>query len=409
MDISVEKELRLRSTTRGRRIWPVAAVLLLALGAAPRAHAYTWMIRYGHGSCVSCHVDPSGGGLLTDYGREQGADVLRTRWSAAAENDDVLESRGKFLWGAVATPDWLLLGGAFRPAILVTQVPQAAGGTNTSSQAILMQGDLRAGIRTGGWRASASLGVISNSSWASIAGQLVSREHWVGYAWDGDTFTLRAGRMNLPYGLRIIEHDTWVRAQTRTDINDQQQHGLAFAFGGHRVRAEVMAVLGNYQISPDAFRERGYSAYAELAPAAGVALGASSLITHAANDIVLHAANTRQAHGLFARVAPWEPLAVLAEGDVVIEDPTGGPHATGLATLVQADVEPLQGVHLIGTGESWRPGGAETQTSYGAWGSLDWFVGWHTDLRLDYVWRSMALGGMRLDGKSYLAQLHVYL
>lgn len=396
-------------TIRSWRQCLIATVVLLAgLGAARRAEAYTWMIRYGNGRCVSCHIDPSGGGLLTAYGRDEGADVLRTRWSSK-DDEEAIERRGKFLWGAVNTPDWLLLGGSFRPAILVTQVPDGNGGTNTSQQAILMQADLRAGIRAGGWRASASAGVISNSSYASIAGQFVSREHWVGYAWDSDTYTLRAGRINLPYGLRIIEHDTWVRTETRTDINDQQQHGVAFAFDNRVVRAEVMGILGNYQISPDAFRERGYSAYAEVTPHAGYGVGVSSLVTHAAEDIVLHVANTRQAHGLFARAAPWTPLVLLGEADVTIQDPTGGPHATGLATMLQADVEPLLGLHLIGTGETWRPGGPETLTSYGAWGSVDWFMGRHTDLRFDYVWRSMALGGMRLDGTTYLMQFHVYL
>ena len=128
-----------------------AVVCLITLGEARRAEAYTWMIRYGHANCVSCHVDPSGGGLLTAYGRDEGADVLRTRWSAN-QDDEAISRRGKFLWGALNTPDWLLLGGAFRPALLITQVPEVIGGTNTSSQPILMQADLRAGIRAGGWR-----------------------------------------------------------------------------------------------------------------------------------------------------------------------------------------------------------------------------------------------------------------
>ncbi len=381
---------------------------LITLAEASRAEAYTWMIRYGHGSCVSCHIDPSGGGLLTAYGRDEGADVLRTRWSANPD-DEAISHRGRFLWGAFNTPEWLLLGGAFRPAVLITQVPEQTGGTNTTSQLIFMQADLRAGIRAEGWRASASIGVISNSSYASVSGQLVSREHWVGYAFDGDTYVVRAGRMNLPYGLRIIEHNAWIRAETRTDINDEQQHGVAFAYNNQFLRGEVMGIVGNYQISPDAFRERGYSAYAEVTPHTGYAIGLSSLVTRATKDLVLNVPNTRQGHGIFARATPWTPLVLLGEADLTIQDPTGAPHATGVATFLQADVEPLQGLHLLGTGETWRPGGPEALTSYGAWGSVDWFIGWHADLRLDYVWRSMTQGGMRLEGRSSVIQLHVYL
>jgi hypothetical protein len=381
--------------------------MLIVLGAARRAEAYTWMIRYGESRCVSCHVDPSGGGLLTAFGREEGADLLRTRFSA---NDDqeLITRRGKFLWGALDTPDWLLLGGAFRPALLVTH---AAGGgaTNTSSTGIIMQADLRAGIRSGGWRASASIGAISNDSYASIAGNLISREHWVGYAVDGDTYTVRAGRMNLPYGLRIIEHNLWVRSATRTDINDQQQHGVAFTFDNRMVRAEAMGILGNYQISPDAYRERGYSAYADVMLASGYSVGVSSLITHAAKDIVLGVPNTRQAHGLFARAVPWEPLVLMAEADLTVDDPMGGPRAVGVATMLQGDVEPLQGLHLIATGETWRPGGTLPSTFYGAFGTVDWFVGWHLDLRVDAGWQSMPYGNMTIDATSVLLQFHVYL
>jgi hypothetical protein len=391
-----------------RKLLPVAVLACLLLISA-RAEAYTWMIRSGHAACVSCHVDPSGAGLLTGYGREQGADLLRPGFFDAGGDDETVERRGRFLAGLISTPDWLLLGGSFRPAILGTDAV-SGGASGSSVDVILMQADLRAGVRAGAWRASASAGVITtDASYASIAGQLVSREHWLGYAFDHDTFTLRAGRMNLPYGLRVIEHTLWVREQTRTNINDQQQHGVAFAYNSQRIRAEVMGILGNYQTSPDAFRERGYSGYLELTPLPGYAVGASSLITHAAEDIVLHAANTRQAHGLFLRAAPWAPLVVLAEGDVVINRPGGGPNANGLATMLQLDVEPLQGLHLIGTGETWRPGGGETGTSHGLWGSIDWFFLPHCDLRFDYVRRAMAFGGMTVDGTVYLAQLHIYL
>ena len=69
-----------------------------------------------------------------------------------------------------------------------------------------------------------------------------------------------------------------------------------------------MAIAGNYQIRPDAYRERGYSLSAEYTAADRLALGVSSLATHAARDLYQKVPNTRQAHGLFARFAPWQPL-----------------------------------------------------------------------------------------------------
>ncbi|MBP9112990.1 MAG: hypothetical protein KBF88_09300, partial [Polyangiaceae bacterium] len=40
------------------------------------ARAYPWMIRHEYTSCNACHADPSGGSLLTEYGRAQGVTLL---------------------------------------------------------------------------------------------------------------------------------------------------------------------------------------------------------------------------------------------------------------------------------------------------------------------------------------------
>jgi len=187
-----------------------AALLLASVVCASRAEAYPWMIRHGHDGCAQCHLDPSGSGLLTSYGREQGDEELPMRYGASGTGD---ESRaGGPLWGLVRTPDWLLVGAGLRGAILDTKVggappgpPGSPSGQWTASL-ILMQADLRAGVRAGGFRASASVGAVNDGSYAAIAGNLVSREHWVGYAFDHDTYTVRAGRLNLPFGIRSIEH-----------------------------------------------------------------------------------------------------------------------------------------------------------------------------------------------------------
>jgi len=363
-------------------------VFLLLCFSASRADAYPWMVRHDHPGCVQCHMDPSGGGLLTAYGREEGEAVLPMQWGPQ-ESDDVVARRARFAWGLVDTPDWLLLGGGFRPGLVGVKVDSGA----MSVQTVLMQADLRAGVRAGGLRASVSLGIVTvDSSPASITGNVVSREHWLGYALDHDTITVRAGRLNVPFGIRSIEHTFWARQQTRTDINDTQQDGLALAYSTRWLRGEAMGILGNYQISPAARRERGYSAYVEFDPRPWAGVGVSSLVTHADFDLNLHVANTRQAHGVFGRVSPVTPLVLLAEFDALLDAPAGIGATRRWVGLLQADVEPRQGVHLIAAGEALSAGLDTTERSWSGWLGVDWFVWSHVDVRADFIRQGMGAG-----------------
>src|SRR5450432_232534 len=204
--------------------------------AVPRtAHAYPWMIRHSYTACATCHVDPSGAGVLTAYGAAQGDFLLRTHYSAST-SDDASRSAG-FLWGAVQPPDWFLPSGSVRTLALASKLGSGA----FSTRLIIMQADLKAAIVTGGFRAYASLGFVNvDGSAASVSGGLVSREHWLGWAFgEDDAFLVRAGRIDLPFGIRQIEHTLFVRQATRTDLNDTQQHGLALSYDGGLVRGEV--------------------------------------------------------------------------------------------------------------------------------------------------------------------------
>jgi hypothetical protein len=406
---------------RWRAVLASLAVLFLLLVAKP-ASAYPWMIRHEYTGCGQCHVDPDGAGLLTEYGRAQGETLLRTQYTAASPDEEPGRVKD-FLWGAVKTPEWLLLGGSFRPALLAVSLP----GQALDVTPLVMEADLRAGIKYEGWRASASVGVVSEAgSLASIAGPVVSREHWVGYTWDDESLMVRAGRINLPFGIRSIEHPLWVRAMTRTDIDDNQDHGIAFDYSGTLFRASVMGILGNYQISPDAFRDRGYAGFLEMAPLSRLAIGVSSLVVHTEKDLDLGVPDWRQAHGAYVRASPFKALVIMGEGDMIVNTVTpSSASSVGFASMLQADVEPVQGIHLIATGESLSPGGLAPRSSFGAWASVHWFFLPHADVRFDYIYRAQAngeapppgtLGGGLTTASSasipvttYLAQLHVYL
>jgi hypothetical protein len=307
------------------------------------------------------------------------------------------------LLAAASTPDWLSLGGSLRKAGLAR--PRAGG----SPRFFAMQADLYGALAFGQLQLVGSLGVsrvpaslpharpAQLSTGQDEGANVLSRSHWLGYAF-GAEWLLRAGRLNLPFGLRIPEHVMWVRAETQTDRESDQQHGMALAHTGSKWRGELTAIAGNYQINPDRYRERGYSAFAELSLSESLFVGASSLLTHASADLAqdVDASTLRQAHGLFARWAPSTLLTVSSEADVLLRSR----RQAGYAALVQADVEIWSGLHLLFSSElldtgyrrdpAWflqrrRPGNGAPR--FAAWVGAQRFFYSHLDLRIDALYR----------------------
>ncbi len=443
------------------RLLLLSAPALVVLLAGQTAHAYPWMIRHGYGGCTTCHMDPSGGELLTRYGRAQGDLLLRMHYghqtasldtqkqdtdsfdSFDSFGDDTSQAKPKpkpkppppkasgpsptagFLWGLVKPPDWLLLGGSYRHMTIIRLAKKPG---QRGFWTFPMQADMYGGLEAGGFRAEASLGVTKvpaqffYSRGAQITTNqgdqfnLISRTHWLGWSFNNDKYEVRAGRINLPFGVRIPEHVMWVRSATLTDRESEQQHGVAFAYNGDVFRGEIMAIAGNYQLNPDRFRERGYSGYLEWMAADWAAVGASSLVTHAQADIVTleDQPTLRQAHGLFARVAVVPQVVVLAEADALFKSR----HDPGYAGFLQGDYEPVQGLHFDLTGEvldqGYEPGIGQGKwygqglPRFGGWVSAFWFFLPHFEMRVDGVLRQGA-GPTKYNTFELLTQLHVYL
>jgi hypothetical protein len=400
---------RRSGTTFLRRL--LFATLLLAGWLIPAtASAYPWMIRHEYSACATCHTDPSGGGLLTRYGRAQAALLLSSRLGLPRDEEEPGAYKD-FLFGAFTLPDELDLQGWTRQAYLVNM----SEGKVVDDRLLVMREDLGAHVHTGIFRASGTVGFatedsrpLSQEAWvtSNLNGpNLVSREHWVGVSLADDSLLLRAGRLNRPFGLRNIEHTMWARQETRSDTNQQQQHGVGLAYTGEKLRGEVLAVLGNFQIHPDAYRERGYSANAEYAFATNFAAGLSSQIVHAEADLGSRQAYFRQAHGAFIRAVPVKPLVLLAEGDVLMLSLTHDNPSLDFTGMLQADVEPIQGLHFVGTGEMLTQSRLH-DTLVGGWIGAWFFLFAHMDARLDLVERTAGSGPATT---SLLFQLHGWL
>src|SRR3990172_7243213 len=67
---------------------PCLAFVIVALFWSRPGHAYPWMIQHQYTGCALCHVDPSGGYLLTAYGRAQ-RQALLSSLGKGKEGDEV--------------------------------------------------------------------------------------------------------------------------------------------------------------------------------------------------------------------------------------------------------------------------------------------------------------------------------
>lgn len=400
------------SRRRVRSLLAIAAGLaaaLFVLAATRPAAAYPWMIRHAYTQCANCHADPAGGGLLNTYGRAQGEILMRMRYgSPPSEEPGALAEP---LLGLLKQPRNLLIGGSGRYAYL-RSIPLAG---ESQGRFILMQADLLGQYSLGRFRSNASVGYVSEGGNAAAvtigeAGKLVSRVHWVGVdLGKHDEVLVRAGRMNLPFGIRSIEHTLFVRRETRTDINTGQQYGLAADYHRGPVRAGVMAIAGNFAVSPDQFRSRGYAGYAEYAVLPALALGVSSMAVRTELDLPLLTPTWRHAHGVFARYSPFRALVVNGELDFLhTSQPTPGSTFFGGVGMVNVDLEPIQGLHVGPTLEVLARD-FDQRASYGVWASAWWFFLPHADLRFDAISNSIAIPGGTSRIVSAIAQVHVYL
>jgi hypothetical protein len=372
------------------------------------------MIRHAYTGCGVCHADPSGGEVLTPYGRAQSDLLLRMRYGG--KKDEVPEpgKASNFLW-FLETPPSVMLGGNGRVASTLK---------DGEYRLFPMAMDVYGQFRFGNFFVGGGLGLsdVPPSSPHARAAQIttnqgdglnvISRTHYLGMDFAEQKFTLRAGRLNLPYGLRVPEHTLWARENTRTDRESDQQHGVALAYNAEEARAEGMIILGNYQINPDEFRERGYSFYFELLASSRAAFGVSSLYTVAATDrLTLETNVARGAHGPYTRMGIGEDFALLAEMNLL----TDSTRKLGYVGFLQGDYEVVQGLHAMLTAEvleqgyprngsliqpPLRPVAGQGKPAGGLWVSAGWFFLPHLDLRIDAIVRQEF---------TLLTQLHAFL
>ncbi len=192
----------------------------LALLATPAAvSAYPQYIAKGYTNCGTCHYSPTGGGLLNSYGHASAEAAIPDVWPVGAvaslrqtiaKNDVTgFDEHGR------AALQWDV---GVDTRLLFLRTPQAANAPPEWT-AIPMLVEAGAVLALGRVLAYGTVTprrpLAPGAAWNAF-----SREHWLQVKLDG-AWSLRAGRLVLPFGLRIPDHTEYTREDFGFDKYDQ--------------------------------------------------------------------------------------------------------------------------------------------------------------------------------------------
>jgi hypothetical protein len=235
----------------------------MVLALTPRkASAYAELVRHNYPNCTACHVSPSGGGVLTKYGRELSSAIVSI-WGT--EN----AAEAKFAYGLVELPGWMDAMGMFRELYLYRNTPQIQEG-----RTIYMQGDLEAALHFGPLTFDGMLGYQNPESASSFGDHLLSRRHYVAYR-PTDEWSLRFGRFFPNYGINTPDHVIPTRQDLGWDYARAfESYNLEAAYIGETWNVFLTANFGRFD-QPDLQRETGEGATVSASLADHHKVGAS--------------------------------------------------------------------------------------------------------------------------------------
>lgn len=313
-------------------------MVLTLLALAPRVYAFPEFARHGYTNCVTCHVSPTGGGILNGYGRAIAKEVL---------------SHGSFFWEdrmnleptepgpAPAPKPHVDFGGDARALQMIDDSPK-----ETKGQFVFMQADLEAAFTDGKrliadgtiGRAEPGPGDARNK----LGDWLVSRRHWLGLKLgpDGaeDRFQVRFGRFFPAYGINIAEHTTVTRSQLGFD-QQQETYNAEAAYVTETWNAFATYVAGRPD-NPARTQEKGVALQLSRSVGESNRVGAN---VYYGKDPNRAGRPVRRMAGAFGLFGLSEKLYALTDMSLTYDQV----NHTGVAEFVRLGWEFSQGVHFV--------------------------------------------------------------
>lgn len=374
--------------------WIVSTILIQSLLVLfpKKAHAYPELIRHGYTNCTSCHVSPTGGGVLTPYGRQLSKEILST-WGSDSET--------RFM-DLIATPENLNLGGDIRGAQIYQNSPTLINATFVN-----MQEDFEAAYTYKKLTFDASIGYNNLGLPQSALDRVISRRHYALVQLDEQT-SVRAGKFNYAYGINTSDHQLLIKSglQIADDSisGSSETYNVEAAWLGDKFNVYATGILGRID-EPDYHREKGATLTASIAPGESYKAGFSYLYGYT------NVGTNRHVFGPWAILGFTPKFFLLSEFDFQGRHQDSGltqNRQWGLVDYQRLDYEYFQGFHGFLTQELYRYDFKQPTTLMKTYGiGIQWFPRPHFEFDLEWQLQINAV----VQGYSdfAFAMLHYYL
>jgi hypothetical protein len=198
-----------------RRMWGALAGAMLVAGAGVTdAGAEPKYLSKQYTRCTTCHISPTGGGLLSAYGRSLSHRELSTTGAAQTPAGEPEPQPGEeaFLWNALRDAlGPVRLGVNLRPSHLRYDVAGFSSDRN-----LLMTADVQAAVKVNDWVFFGQVGRELDEGRFTLD----SSEYWAGRQPD-EGIGFRGGRFMPAYGVRFADHTSYNRVYLGLEQYDQ--------------------------------------------------------------------------------------------------------------------------------------------------------------------------------------------
>lgn len=215
--------------------------LLLIVFVSFNAYSYVENVSHGYPNCMACHVSPSGGGVLNDYGRALSGELMSAWTIRGAEQP---------LMGLVNNRENLKIGGDIRYAQVHSENKNRKRGRQ-----FLMQQNIELAIKHKDFWFVGTLGTQEGPREVEETGTFLSERHYVMFE-ASESHRVRAGKFRKNFGLgdpnhtRLTKSNYGFGSQSETYQLEATQY---FEWG----EAVLFADLGRLDI-PRSQNERGF-------------------------------------------------------------------------------------------------------------------------------------------------------